>query len=71
MGTCGVDHLLGSALGILPGTIAAVYVGDRLMAGITGSDKRAFVVAGVVVAALFALSFAPTIVKRLRRQRDD
>ena len=73
----GVGHLpffqfiAGTALGILPGTIAAVYVGDRLMAGITGSDKRAFVVAGVVVAALFALSFAPTIVKRLRRQRDD
>jgi uncharacterized membrane protein YdjX (TVP38/TMEM64 family) len=61
----GVAHLpflpfiAGTALGILPGTVAAVYVGDRLMAGITGSDRRAFVVAGVVVAALFALSFAP------------
>jgi uncharacterized membrane protein YdjX (TVP38/TMEM64 family) len=71
----GVAHLpflpfiAGTALGILPGTLAAVYVGDRVMAGITGSDKRAFVVAGVVVAALFALSFAPTAVKRLRRAR--
>jgi uncharacterized membrane protein YdjX (TVP38/TMEM64 family) len=58
--------IAGTAIGILPGTIAAVYVGDRLMAGITGSDKRAFVVAGIVVAALFGLSFAPSLVKRLR-----
>lgn len=61
--------LAGTALGILPGTIAAVYVGDRLMAGITGSDKRAFVVAGIVVVALFVLTFAPSLVERLRARR--
>ena len=66
-----LPFLAGTAVGILPGTIAAVYVGDRLLAGITGSDKRAFVVAGVVVAALFALSFAPTLVKKLRGANDD
>jgi uncharacterized membrane protein YdjX (TVP38/TMEM64 family) len=63
--------LAGTAVGILPGTIAAVYVGERVMAGITGSDKRAFVVAGLVVASLFALSFAPTLVKRLRGSAND
>ena len=73
----GVGHLpflpfIGAtALGILPGTIAAVYVGDRVMAGITGSDRRAFVVAGVVVAALFALSFAPTLIMKLRGANDN
>ena len=66
-----LPYLAGTAVGILPGTIAAVYVGDRLMAGIASSDKRAFVVAGVVVAALFALSFAPTVVKKLRGANDD
>jgi uncharacterized membrane protein YdjX (TVP38/TMEM64 family) len=58
--------LAGTALGILPGTVAAVYVGDRIMAGIRGSDKRAFLVAGIVIAALFALTFAPSIAKRFR-----
>ena len=59
--------LTGTALGILPGTIAAVYVGDRLVAGLETGNKRALLVAGLVVAALFALSFAPTLVKKLRR----
>jgi uncharacterized membrane protein YdjX (TVP38/TMEM64 family) len=60
-----------TALGILPGTVAAVYIGDRLMAGITASDRSAFVVAGVVAAALFALSFAPTLIRKLRGANDD
>jgi uncharacterized membrane protein YdjX (TVP38/TMEM64 family) len=59
--------LAGTALGILPGTIAAVYVGDRLVAGLETGDKRALLVAALVVAAMFALSFAPTLVKKLRR----
>ncbi|HEY2376794.1 MAG TPA: VTT domain-containing protein [Gemmatimonadaceae bacterium] len=73
----GVGHLpflpfiCGTAVGILPGTVAAVYVGERVMAGITGSDRRAFVVAGLVVAAMFALSFAPSLIKRLRGANDD
>jgi uncharacterized membrane protein YdjX (TVP38/TMEM64 family) len=59
--------LAGTALGILPGTIAAVYVGDRLVAGLETGNKRALLVAALVVAALFALSFAPTLVRKLRR----
>ena len=55
-----------TALGILPGTIAAVYIGDRLLAGITESDRQAFVIAGFVAAGLFALSFAPTLIKKMR-----
>jgi uncharacterized membrane protein YdjX (TVP38/TMEM64 family) len=66
-----LPYLAGTALGILPGTVAAVYVGDRLLAGIAESDRRAFVVAGVVVAALFALSFAPSLIKKWRGANDD
>jgi len=71
----GVGHfpflpfITATMIGILPGTIAAVYVGDRVMAGITHSDKRAFVVATIIVAALFALSFAPTLINKLRGER--
>ena len=73
----GVSHLPflefigGTAIGILPGTVAAVYVGDRIVAGLQSSDKRAFLVAGAVVAALFALSFAPTVVKKLRGRGEE
>jgi uncharacterized membrane protein YdjX (TVP38/TMEM64 family) len=66
-----LPFIAGTALGILPGTVAAVYVGDRLMAGITGSDRRALLTAGLVVAALFALSFAPTLVRKLRGANDE
>lgn len=59
--------LAGTALGIVPGTIAAVYVGDRLVAGLETGNKQALLVAALVVAALFALSFAPMLVKKLRR----
>jgi uncharacterized membrane protein YdjX (TVP38/TMEM64 family) len=59
--------LAGTALGILPGTIAAAYVGDRLVAGLETGNKRALLLAGLIVATLFALSFAPTLVKKLRR----
>lgn len=65
-----LPFLAGTAVGILPGTVAAVYVGDRVMTGITGSDRRAFVVAGVVVAAIFALSFAPSLIKKRRGAND-
>ncbi|HEX7020304.1 MAG TPA: VTT domain-containing protein [Gemmatimonadaceae bacterium] len=62
-----IPFLLGSALGIVPGTIAAVFVGDRLVAGLQG-DKQPLVIAAAVGAALLALSFAPTLVKKLRHE---
>jgi uncharacterized membrane protein YdjX (TVP38/TMEM64 family) len=62
-----VGFLTGTALGILPGTIAAVYVGDRLVAGLETGDTRALLIAGLVVATMFALSFAPTLIRKLRR----
>jgi uncharacterized membrane protein YdjX (TVP38/TMEM64 family) len=58
----------GTGLGIVPGTIAAVYVGDRLVAGLQTGNKRAFLVAAIVVAAMFALSFVPTLVAKLQRR---
>jgi uncharacterized membrane protein YdjX (TVP38/TMEM64 family) len=59
-------YLAATALGILPGTIAAVVVGDRLAAGFRGSGRTAFFVAGGVIAALVAISFLPALFQRRR-----
>lgn len=58
--------LAGTALGIVPGTVAAVYVGDRIAAGFVHSDSRAFLIAGIVMALLIVLSFAPNLIEKLR-----
>lgn len=64
-----VPFLIATALGIVPGTLAAVFVGDRIEAGLHG-NKQPLLLAAIVGAALVALSFAPTLVKRLRRPAD-
>jgi len=59
-------YMLATAIGVLPGSVAAVYVGDRIVAGIR-SDHRAFIVAAAVMVALLALSLVPALIKKLRR----
>lgn len=58
-----------TAVGIIPGTLAIVYVGDRVMAGLRGEQGYPFVVAGTIAVCLVALSFIPTIVRRQRMRR--
>jgi hypothetical protein len=53
---------------VIPGTFAAVYVGDRLAAGFEHSDSRAFLVAGIVMVLLIAISFLPNLVHKLRHR---
>lgn len=60
------QFIAGTALGVIPGTIAAVYVGDRIAAGFVHGDSRAFLIAGIVVLALVAISFVPSLVEKLR-----
>jgi uncharacterized membrane protein YdjX (TVP38/TMEM64 family) len=65
-----LDYWLASGLGIIPSTIAAVYVGDRLRAGVRGNSGHPFVVAAVVMATVLLLSFLPTLfAKRSERKR--
>jgi uncharacterized membrane protein YdjX (TVP38/TMEM64 family) len=61
-----LPFLAGTALGVAPGTVAAVYVGDRVAAGFARGDSHAFVVAGAVMLALLALSFLPNLIRRVR-----
>lgn len=58
-----VPFLAGTGLGIAPMTLAIVYVGDRIRAGVRGSEPRAFLIAGVVIVAMFALSFVPGLAR--------
>jgi uncharacterized membrane protein YdjX (TVP38/TMEM64 family) len=59
-----VPYWLGSGLGIIPSTIAAVYVGDRLRAGVRGNSGHPFLVAGAVMAAVLILSFVPALIAK-------
>ena len=56
-----------SGLAILPMTFAVVYVGAELRAGVRGNSIRAFIVAAVIMAALFGLSFLPTLLAKGRK----
>jgi len=60
--------MLGTALGIIPGTVAAVYIGDRISEGVGAHDTHAFEVAGVVAALLLVVSFSPTLIQKLRKR---
>jgi uncharacterized membrane protein YdjX (TVP38/TMEM64 family) len=71
-GTAGLKFLpywLASGLGIVPSTIAAVYVGDRLRAGVREGSGHPFVVAGAVMAAVLLLSFLPTLIAKRNEQK--
>lgn len=57
-----------TGLGIIPGTLAIVYVGDRVMAGFRGEEGHPFLIAAIVAVSLVALSFVPTMVTRRRRR---
>lgn len=58
-----------TGIGIIPGTVAIVYVGDRVMAGIRGEGGHPFIVAAAVSVALVALSFIPAALQRRARAR--
>ena len=63
-----VAYVAGTAMGIIPGSVAAVVVGERVAAGFRGSGRDAFFVAAAVMAALIGVSFLPNLVERLRRR---
>lgn len=60
------SFIAGTAIGVIPGTLAAIYVGDRIATGIVHSDSRAFLIAGVVMLLLIAISFLPTLIEKVR-----
>jgi uncharacterized membrane protein YdjX (TVP38/TMEM64 family) len=62
--------MLGTAIGIIPGTFLATVIGDRVLTGIAGSDHESRWLALTIGAALLLLSFLPPAIERMRRQRN-
>lgn len=62
-----LPFILGTALGIIPGTVAAVYIGYQIREGLGARDSHAFEVAGVVAALLLVVSFLPTLIQKLKK----
>lgn len=59
-------YLLGTALGIIPGTIVYTWFADSLIAGAQGASRAALVKVGIAAALLIAVSFAPALVRRFQ-----
>lgn len=62
-------YLPASALGMLPATLVFTYFADALTSGLAGSRRHALVNLGIAAALLIALSFVPTLAKRLGKRR--
>lgn len=59
--------LVATAAGIVPGTVAYVYAGRAISAGLLEQHQRAIALAGVGCFALVALTFVPAIARRVER----
>ncbi len=60
------DYLLGSFLGMLPGTFIYTYFADALLQGVKAANRKAFLNLIVACVLLIALSFLPSLYKKLK-----
>jgi uncharacterized membrane protein YdjX (TVP38/TMEM64 family) len=61
-----LPFLAGTAIGIIPGTLMATFIGAQVIAGVHGGGKKPYVLATGAVLLLLALSFAPKLWDRFR-----
>jgi uncharacterized membrane protein YdjX (TVP38/TMEM64 family) len=64
------DYVIATAVGIIPGTAVYTYFADSLLSGAAGASRHALLNVSVAGALLLAISFAPTLVRKMRGQRD-
>ena len=60
--------LAGTALGILPGTLLAAFIGDRFYAGVTGGSRKPLYLAIALGLLLLLLSFVPALLKKMNNK---
>ncbi|OGW87481.1 MAG: hypothetical protein A3A81_03870 [Omnitrophica bacterium RIFCSPLOWO2_01_FULL_45_10b] len=63
------DYLLGSFLGMLPGTFIYTYFADALLQGVQGANQKAFLNLLIASLLLVLISFLPAIYKRIQGAR--
>lgn len=63
------DYLLGSVIGMLPGTFIYTYFADALLSEVTGSGKKAMTNLIIASSLLILISLVPTIYKKFRKTR--
>ncbi len=63
------DYLIGSFLGMLPGTFIYTYFADALLKGATGSGKRALTNLVIASLLLILISLVPTLYKKFKKQK--
>ncbi|TLD41955.1 MAG: putative DedA family protein [Candidatus Jettenia ecosi] len=61
------DYLLGSALGMIPGTFLYTYFADSLFQGATGSWKNALINLIIAGSLLILISLIPILYKRFKK----
>jgi uncharacterized membrane protein YdjX (TVP38/TMEM64 family) len=59
--------LIGTGLGIIPGTLLATFIGAQFAAGIHGKSKMPYLLAGAAAVLLIVLSFAPKLWGKIRK----
>ena len=64
-----IPFFAGTALGIIPGTLMATFIGDRLAAGVRGNSKMPYVWGALVAVLVLTLSFAPKFWDKFRGKR--
>ena len=65
------DYVLGTIIGLIPGTMIYTYFADALLAGAAGAQRDALLRLLVAGALLVALSFLPALGRRMRDRRAD
>lgn len=61
-----VPFFAGTALGIIPGTLMATFIGDRVAAGAHGASKKPYLAGAAVAVLVLVLSFAPKLWDKVR-----
>jgi uncharacterized membrane protein YdjX (TVP38/TMEM64 family) len=63
-----VPFFAGTAVGVIPGTLMATFIGAQVIAGVHGGGKKPYALAAGVFLVLIALSFAPKAWEKLRKR---